>query len=219
MKSDLTILVSAAFVVTTTGAIAQTFDRNTSVNGAIDTWSRENGVTVTDEVRGAVGRNEAIEFLNGAPKVGLKPRDAWRLGGVIASGGTVQSTTRGNFWVMMGRTDTGQFVTSARPSPPQQIELFDEASKAWLNFTELGSHIKAHVFQLLQTYPKVHLVVQPVPPKDYTVKINGKLYGTMDEYLVPTGTLITFKVERAGKMPCDWSGQVVEDNMQIVCTL
>lgn len=204
----------------------QTFAQVTSSTGSIDAdidkWSRERGVIVTSDVREQISRNLAFRFATDAPKVGLSTADAWHLGGAIADGGRVSVESRGsanNVAVLTGMSRTGATIASARINiePPDQGGHQPSRRSFWEG---LGDYFK--VGEILQTYPQLHLVVQPVPPRDYSVTINGQTYDATDMglYGVVPGATITVRVERPGKQPCDWSGQVMGGQVQtIACTL
>lgn len=74
---------------------------------------------------------------------------------------------------------------------------------------------------ILTRYPTVILAVQPVPPRDYSVRINGEELPVSEKavYCVAPGS-VTVRIERKGKPPCDWKGSVSEgQNQLILCTL
>jgi len=68
---------------------------------------------------------------------------------------------------------------------------------------------------LLDKLPILHFVVQPVPPRDYSVKIKDHNYGAIEKICVNTGS-ISVRIERAGKPTCDWVGTLSEGDEQTV---
>jgi hypothetical protein len=234
-----TELLAVIPIIIASHAGAQSVNSPSTVNAAIDRWSREKGVVVTKDVREQLARNLAIEFATGGPEIGLDPADAWRLGGAIAAGGTVESTSKGKAVVMTGRSGSGKFVASARRSPLDESELapdFSEYHVAHENWGGANSVFKSrsqilvglgtvfnflNIGKILQIYPQLHLAVQPVPPRDYSVKINGGIYEAteMALYGVSPDVLIMVRIERAGKA-CEWSGLVSTGHVvEVKCTL
>jgi hypothetical protein len=217
MKSQLRTGVLALLTIVIaeiTVAQAQTVS-STSVNAAINRWSKEKGVVVTMEVRKQVAGDLAFEFTtNAREKAGLETVEAWHLGGAIADGGAIEYRNSGNSPRLRGKDAAGKVVFSS--SAPAR----SGGNSAWdwvlhiVDYTKIGS--------LLQKYPQVHLVVQPVPPRDYSVKINGSTYDATEPslYGVAAGVTIMVRVERSGKPPCEWSGIVSDGQVQMVdCTL
>lgn len=76
-----------------------------------------------------------------------------------------------------------------------------------------------YVGVLLRRFPVLHIIVTPVPPRDYTIKINGETQPVTDQsrYVVQNGmTIVT--VQRVGIPPCTWREQVDTDK-EISCAL
>jgi hypothetical protein len=197
-------------------AIAQTQTiSSSSVNEAVDRWSKENGIVITSEVRRKLAADLAFEFTTNAQQAGVSTVDAWQLGGVIASGGTVEYSAGKNYQTLRGKERTGKIIFSAdAPRPRTAGNPVVEWVLHLTDFLKIGS--------LLQKYPKVHLIVKPVPPRDYSVKINGSTYEATEPslYGVLSGAFTTIRVERSGKPPCLWAGVVsADDEVQIDCTL
>jgi hypothetical protein len=69
----------------------------------------------------------------------------------------------------------------------------------------------------LERFPTVHLVVQPTPPRDFTVAINGEACPATERglYKVPGGK-VEVQVVRLGKPPCVWNGYLESGRMQEV---
>jgi hypothetical protein len=69
----------------------------------------------------------------------------------------------------------------------------------------------------LENFPTIRLIVQPAPPRDYSVAINGEDCPPTERglYKVPSG-LVQVRVERAGKPPCVWSGRLTDGRTQEV---
>jgi hypothetical protein len=58
-------------------------------------------------------------------------------------------------------------------------------------------------FLWLQAHPLIRLSVQPDPPKDYAVRINGTELAVGSSYRVLAGNVVV-EVSRAGQQPCVW---------------
>jgi hypothetical protein len=188
---------------------AQVATHSFGVDQAIERWSKEKGVVVTKEVRERLARDSAVKFVTGAPEAGFKTSDAWQLGSVIAGGGTVKSSPGGEWGRLEGRSSAGDVVASVWMSDPRQHDFLR------------GTTGVEKISSLLTTYPTLHLVVQPVPPRDYSVKINGQAYSATEKalYGVAPGS-VRVRIERDGKPPCEWSGMVSEGQAQtIACKL
>jgi hypothetical protein len=71
----------------------------------------------------------------------------------------------------------------------------------------------------IERYSTIRLSVQPAPPRDYTVAINGEDCQAIESgvYKVPNGP-VEVRVVRPGKTPCRWSGRVTDGRTQeVVC--
>jgi hypothetical protein len=210
-----TSLTLFAIVICDT-AIAQTQTiSSSSVNEAVDRWSKEKGIVITSEVRRKLAADLAFEFTTNAQQAGVSTVEAWQLGGAIASGGTVEYSTGKNSQTLRGKERTGKIIFSADAPRPR---ITGNSMGEWvLHLTDFFK-----ISSLLQKYPKVHLIVNPVPPRDYSVKINGSTYEATEQslYGVVSGTFTSIRVERLGKPPCLWAGVVsADDEVQIDCTL
>ena len=69
----------------------------------------------------------------------------------------------------------------------------------------------------IERFPTIRLVVQPTPPRDYRVSINGEDCPPTERglYKVPIGAT-NVRVERSGKASCLWSGTLVDSRTQEV---
>jgi hypothetical protein len=72
---------------------------------------------------------------------------------------------------------------------------------------------------LLERFPILHVVVQPVPPRDYVIVINGERQVATEEskYAVERGRRTNVRVTRVGRPPCIWGPKLVEDDEEIQC--
>jgi hypothetical protein len=72
----------------------------------------------------------------------------------------------------------------------------------------------------LVRFPRIQLSVQPVPPRDHVVYINGEQADPTDDgtYLVPMGR-VEVRVLRTGKSECVWHGVLAErQKTEVKCT-
>jgi hypothetical protein len=76
------------------------------------------------------------------------------------------------------------------------------------------------VNSFLERFPTIRIVVQPTPPRDYSVSINGEDCPATEKslYKVPAG-VIEVRVERPGKPPCVWSGPVFSGQKEVASDL
>jgi len=74
------------------------------------------------------------------------------------------------------------------------------------------------VWSILGKYPTLHLVIEPVPPRDYSIEINGAIYPVTDAsmYGVAPGS-VKVRVYREGKSPCIWSGVATAPTQTVNC--
>lgn len=68
---------------------------------------------------------------------------------------------------------------------------------------------------VLEKLPILRITVQPVPPRDYSVKIKDHDYGAIEKICVRAGS-ISLRIERAGKPACHWAGTLSEGDEQTV---
>jgi hypothetical protein len=71
---------------------------------------------------------------------------------------------------------------------------------------------RGDVVRALHRFPVIHLVVFPVPPRDYNVYINGRNYPATERSLYAVlGGETEIQVDRVGKKRCSWKDRVVSD--------
>jgi hypothetical protein len=78
---------------------------------------------------------------------------------------------------------------------------------------------QSQILSFLDQMPVLSIAVVPSPPRDYRVNINGRSYPATErsEYAVRAGA-VNLVVERDGKAPCKWEGDV-RANKRIDCPL
>jgi hypothetical protein len=73
----------------------------------------------------------------------------------------------------------------------------------------------------LERFPTIRLIVQPAPPRDYSVAINGEFCPPTERglYKVPAGP-VEVRVTRGAKPPCVWSGNLADGlTQEVPCAL
>ena len=82
------------------------------------------------------------------------------------------------------------------------------------------TEVRLAAFAILEKLPTIHLTVQPVPPIDYTVAINGQdCPPDRGAYKVPVGGF-EIQVVRSGKPPCLQKGILSEgETRAVACKL
>ncbi len=114
-------------------------------------------------------------------------------------------------------------IVSAGPPKPYRVSRRRRRRKAWgRNHSDSYSWSPSYWFSptitsLLQKYPIISLVVRPVPPMDYIVRINGEAYPatSKSQYAVSPGH-VALKIERSGQKPCEWN-EDVDKNETVTC--
>jgi hypothetical protein len=73
------------------------------------------------------------------------------------------------------------------------------------------------ILSWIARFPVIRIVVQPTPPRDYSVEINGEDCPPTEKglYKVPIGKVVV-RIVREGKPPCVWSGQLTDGGKQEV---
>jgi hypothetical protein len=112
----------------------------------------------------------------------------------------------------------------AGPASPDTISFYAMTSKSRVrleNSEQLVAVANSVAFTsyagFLQQFGTVRLVVQPVPPRDYKVIINGEVCPAtkLSLYKVLPGAAAV-EVNRIGKTSCSWVGQIPSGGEQVV---
>lgn len=182
----LLIILSAG----ATSAGAQEVD--VTLEKVIAQWSTEAGIIVTPAAAEAALKDVATKISTNALKAGVDPVQVAKFATVIEQGGYVSTVPGG----IVGEGDAG---------------------KADLRLG--GSHLYAeivstlqpkYVFMQLYQYPTLTVLVEPVPPVDFVIEINGwrpreaKPDGT---YAFEPGE-IDLLVTRNNRPDCTWKGRL-----------
>jgi len=127
------------------------------------------------------------------------------------------------------RESSGRVSRQIAPQTPESVEIQAATKKATEVLGQATDEAKAEAAQgrptlnltilngWLERFPTIHLSVQPVPPRDYNVTINGEDCPSTERglYKVPFGH-VEVRVERTGKPLCQWNGQLTDGRTQEV---
>src|SRR5262245_34351879 len=104
--------------------------------------------------------------------------------------------------------DPGWKVATTTTTSQEASVITGSISEA-LSYAQVGFYIR--------TYPRVQLDIQPVPPRDYKVLINGEQCpATMEsQYAIRSGK-VSVVVTRDPKPPCRWEGMLTSGAVQVV---
>lgn len=198
-------LVSAMIVLSSNAAFAQE-TRRLSTEMSIQSWSASKGIYVLKLARESVSRSMASK-IDSDPTISFGPKK--KLSSAIASYGALDL----NYSNRPGPRE--RTVTAVLPTK-EDIELSYEAAYS-------VSNVFSFVFVsiVLDQLPTIHVVVEPAPPRDYRIVINGEDCPPTEEsqYAAPAGA-INVSVQRAGKKPCTWSGKLASGQaQQVKCSL
>jgi hypothetical protein len=197
-----------------------------NVYQAIDSWTEKSGIVVTSKVREQVAHRLAEEFVGRLQ--GLKGMDSVRSSRLVETmqnGGSVEYDADAN--KLIGRSPRG-----SSPDVEVYVESYGSGGAGTCNTSYppqctggvsvmSQSDIVERAYSLLVRYPNIHIVVQPVPPIDYVVQIDGKIFRTTEQglYGVPPGVVVAVRVQRPGRPPCNWSGRVMGQEQVVMCML
>lgn len=106
---------------------------------------------------------------------------------------------------------------AARTAGKRSLKAEGAGVGEWQTTAEAQEQAARTLSGWLARFPTIRLIVQPAPPRDYSVSINGEDCPTTERglYKVPFGS-VEVRVERAGKPPCVWSGRLTDGRTQEV---
>jgi hypothetical protein len=111
-------------------------------------------------------------------------------------------------------------VQSNRPTPPIPPGLKPPPLPPLAGPPGVSTNPFERLMAFLETFPTIRIVVQPAPPRDYSVVINGEECPATEQgvYKVPGGW-VDVRVERPGKPPCVWKGPLLKGKQEVACQL
>jgi hypothetical protein len=165
--------------------------------------SSNDGVVVTSAARQAVLTEVAEGFGAEAIAAGFDPADVSTFSQAILKEGYITTVPGG----LIGQWDSGKVEIPLKgPAQYQAIE---------------NTLSPKAVFMQIRHRPIVKIVVNPVPPRDYVVEINGVREKTteLSAYRVDAGK-VAVRVTRANKPPCTWEDELTfGEEKEIPCDL
>lgn len=174
-----------------------------SYEAQIMAWETRTGEVVTPSARKAVLRAIATDFSATATYAGID----------------VNSTSK----VAEAIRDAGDF--SVKPQGVIAKWSAGEVRFAWYDsnqFATVASTLKPELVSLqIERMPSITIVVDPVPPVDYLVQINGDPVRVNKEgrYRVDAGDVVV-RVTRAARQDCLWKGNLQAGAVQqVACKL
>lgn len=187
-----------ALNLASTHAMGQDDFQELNVNSLVDQWTAQTGIVITAPARKELVQTLAQQLREKAPQHGFSDAEAKKLSRSL----TIAEALAVHPDRIIGtshQADTWAGITSVPLKNPEQ----------WSFVSRLMS--LETLWPYLKRYPLIKVVVDPMPPRDYKVEINGKFYPATEQslYGVPDGS-VSVRVLRENKPPCIWNG-IVED--------
>ncbi|MBC7312345.1 MAG: hypothetical protein H5U11_07600, partial [Rhizobium sp.] len=168
----------------------------------ISRWEAQTGEVVTPSAKETALKAIAMEFSSTASAAGISRDDS--------------------SMVALAIEDAGDFSVS-----PKGVIAKSEAGEVrftWNNaqFAAIANTLNPELVSLqLEPLPIVTVVVDPAPPIDYLIEINGERVRTTDKgrYRVDIGDVVVL-VTRASRQDCLWRGNLkAREEQQVACKL
>ena len=160
---------------------------------ALRAWERETGVYVTKAAKDRFPSYQASTFADSAPAYGFQNPE--KIAAAMSRGSKLQIEPSNTFGKQKVLTD----------DIGQRSLIGDERQYAYV----LSLFSFPTVASFLEKFATIRLSVQPVPPRDYKVVINGEDCPATEkgEYRVLPGSA-TINVTRVSKPACTWKGEI-----------
>jgi hypothetical protein len=169
----------------------------------ITAWEAKSGELVTSSAHKAALKAIATDFSSTATYAGIDHDDASKVALAIKDAGDFSVKSQG---------------VIAKWSAGEVRFAWDDATQ----FATVASTLKPELISLqLERLPSITVVVDPVPPVDYLIEINGERVRTTDKgkYRVDIGDVIV-RVTRASRQDCLWKGTLQAGaEQQVACKL
>lgn len=180
-------------------------DMEFSVTAAVKQWSEETGVIIMPAAERLALDAVAAQFSEQAIAAGVSPTEAARFSRSISEGAMIAGTSEGikGKWLM------------------GEVELsFDNPSQVAAVQGALGANF---IYMQLRQLPRIIVQVEPVPPRDYAITINGQKAHLRDEgkdmFAVGPGPA-SVRVTRQDQPACTWSGVLSHgDEQNVTCQM
>ena len=203
------IIAAIAFLGACHSAFAQTSPQF-GIDATIQKWQQDSRDYVTPAARRSLARTLTLDG---------------NIGTIVGNGYYAELKRDDKSWL---KEVFGALDSSVKKDLPHPIEACVQSATnptTCENRTVPTDHLQASFtgfsFFLLQSYPTVHVVVDPVPPRDYKVSINGDDCPPTEKgvYKVPSGN-VQVSVTRPNKTPCSWTGNLSDGREQLIqCSL
>ncbi|RWC92303.1 MAG: hypothetical protein EOS72_01935 [Mesorhizobium sp.] len=183
-------------------AVSENQNYSFSLDVALTTWSAETGIVVTTASRKTLLLLIAQQLPESGMEAGISPDKAKQLYDMMLDTGYITVTPGG---------ETGFWTNGDLRLPVEGAEL------KWAE----AAFSPAAVSRIVSHRPRVKIIVKPVPPLNYVVRINGEVAPSTEqsEYVVDEGETIVL-VTRKGKADCEWQGPLaVGDVQQVSCKM
>ncbi|MBZ9815748.1 hypothetical protein [Mesorhizobium sp. CA7] len=191
----MAMMTSALVIATFAPAAAEEL----SYERLISAWENKSGEVITPAVQKAALRATAEDFLS------------------KTSGARVREETRAGIAAAIGAAG----LVAVSPDSVTARWSSGEVNLKWDSVEENAVVAKALQPELvslhLEQFPRVTVVVKPVPPIDYLVEINGENVEATEKgfYRVSIGDVVV-RVTRKRHSECLWKGTLKEGDQQVV---
>ena len=166
---------------------------------AMGSWTQQTGIYISGPAQRLLAQQLALEFSRNAQAAGFGSADAGSLTGLMGS------------TLHLNLVPDGKWGGIATPNGVVSFSSIDQR--------QLVSRIYSvqNINLYLEQFAVVQLNVQPVPPRDYSVFINGEPCPTTERalYKVPPGAS-TVSITRPPAPVCIWQGQIASRQTVVV---
>jgi hypothetical protein len=202
-KANSIMAVCSALTCLVPAARAQDVAQEFNYDAKITAWEVKTGEVVTSSAHQGALKAIATDFTSSAASAGINHDDASKVALAIKDAGYFSVKSQG----VIAKWSTGEVQFS-----------WDNATQ----FARVASTLKPELVSgWLERLPSITVVVDPVPPIDYLVEINGERVQTTDKgkYRVDIGDVVV-RVTRASRQDCLWKGTLQAGaEQQISCKL
>lgn len=202
-KTTFTMTVCLVLTCLAPTARAQEVIQEFTYKAQITAWEARTGEVVTSSAREAALRAIATGFSSTATAAGVSQGDALIVAQAIKDAGYFSVKSQG----VIAKSSSG------------------EVQFAWADstqFAEVANTLKPELVSFqIERLPSITVVVDPVPPVDYLIEINGERVRPIDKgkYRVDKGDVVV-RVTRASRQDCFWRGTLqAGDEQQVMCKL
>lgn len=173
-------------------------------NVSIDAWSKQNGIVVTDSGKMWVLQSIASKFQDEAKTAGFDPVLVDKFSMAMYGTGQVAISDK----TLVAITGAGMKVDLNIENPAQLAMANRLADFRFISFP-------------LEIAPLIKIKVEPIPPRDYVVFINGqKMPDSEKSEYKPRPGHVSVRVTRPTKNDCIWEAELEENDVkEVPCTM